>query len=193
MKRNPNPARVLRALKRKPYSVRELSALLHLSYPTTAHHVHQLLEDDRVHVSYTLYPVGAGRPTPHYLAGSKLHGERYKQLLALIEHAPLRVDDLAAAAGISYTLTARYIAALHSQERIHVGDWAKEGSCLTRMWRAGRGKDAPKPAGVAPKPRIRVRTRTDPEVLMKRANQAKAETIKPFRDPLTAALFGDAA
>lgn len=186
-------ARIRRAVEYMPRSLRELSELLSMPYWKVSRLVRFMTDADRVHVSFDLPHIHAGRPIPFFLAGSKSTGERYAQIVASLREQPATVAQLSKRSGIGYNLAARCIASLKAQERIHVDAWEKDGSGMTRVWAAGRGKDAPKPPSLKSSPRSRYDPATDPEALIERANQRKAAAIKPFRDPFVAAMFGDAA
>jgi predicted ArsR family transcriptional regulator len=115
---------------------------------------------------------------------------RLARIVDLIADKPMTMREIAQAIGMDRTSVRRYLFSLQLTGLVHIGDWTtpERGRPAARFL-AGSGENAPQPAGED-------QTREydfDPlEQAMRRANQAKAASIKPFRDPLTAALFGDA-
>lgn len=115
---------------------------------------------------------------------------RLARILDLIADNPMTVREIAAAIDLDKTTVRRYLFALQLTRNVHVESWTTERGHPTAQYAAGDAENAPQPAG-----RISARQYDfeGVEDAMRRANQAKAAAIQPFRDPLTAAFFGDAA
>lgn len=93
-----------------------------------------------------------------------------------------------------------YVAYLHNAELVHVGRWTVSHQQKERLWVFGPGDDAPRPVPLTRKQinqRAAERCKHDPDALANRRSIARRtyhrRNSKPKRDPLIAALFGEAA
>ncbi|CAG2144512.1 hypothetical protein LMG31506_03022 [Cupriavidus yeoncheonensis] len=142
-----------------------------------------------------------GMPAPFY---STLRNDAAHALSLIHKHMVARQDmssdELAQLTGINAGSTRCYINYLHNAELAHVGRWTKSKQQNERLWRFGPGEDAPMPVPLTRKEiskRQVQRCNDDHDArdarrsVMKRhylRNKAKAK-----RDPMVAALFGEAA
>ena len=115
---------------------------------------------------------------------------RLARILDMIEAKPMTMREIASVIGADKTAVRRYLFALQLTRNVHVESWTTERGQPTPKYAAGDAENAPQPAR-----RISARKYDfeGVEDAMRRANQAKAARIKPFRDPLIAAMYGDAA
>jgi hypothetical protein len=115
--------------------------------------------------------------------------------LALSSHA-LTLHELAARVHVCLEQARRYVRYMHRAHLIYIATWRSvQTTRLTRLpaYRAGAGKDIPKPSRLTPAQRTaayRERVRSDPERYDLYKAKGRAQKRKPARDELVAALFG---
>lgn len=118
--------------------------------------------------------------------------ERIERLL--VERGPMSVKMIAAATGLSYNWSLRYVWKLKELRRIYIVKWIREGSeKMTRpvaYYATGNKKDKPKPRPLTSAEVSRKR-RADPVKHALELARRRAKDWKPKQtDPLVAALFG---
>jgi len=75
---------------------------------------------------------------------------------------------------------------------VHIQEWRRSGNVLVAVYRYGIGTDAVKPPPLTPMERLRrFRARETLDDKAFRLARERGKRLKPRRDPLVAALFGD--
>ena len=111
---------------------------------------------------------------------------------AIAKHGPIEAADLAPIVGMSLAALRMCIKQLHeSPKRIRVHGWRRNrAGPMAARWVVGDGKDKAKEPFTNAE--LLRRHRRDPEVRLRQEKRKQAKLIQPYRDPLTAALFGQA-
>lgn len=178
-----------------PYhTVLSFAEAMRVGAPTARRLLNDMVARNRAYVWAVQY--GARYPLHYYASGTRLRGATMMRVLQATRDTPLPIKEIRSALGIGMMTAWRCVEALHAQKRVHIARWTKVSRDWERLWIAGDGIDAPKPQPLthAQKYALRVeRLKADPEMAMHEANRKRASRMKPRRDPLTAALFGDAA
>lgn len=123
---------------------------------------------------------------------------RTAAITAALRDQALTIRDLAPLVFLSVEQTRRYLVQMHLDGTVRIARWAVQATGReTRLpaYRAGAGRDAPRPAVLTSTQRqikhmARVRRDEDRYELHKARNRARK--LKTSRDPLVAALFGAA-
>jgi len=75
---------------------------------------------------------------------------------------------------------------------VHIQEWRRSGRILVAVYRYGIGTDAVRPPPLTPMERLRRhRARETLDDKAFRLARERGKRLKPRRDPLVAALFGD--
>ena len=118
---------------------------------------------------------------------------RRDKVLKLLESGQRKTrSELAELTGIGINAMHAYLADMMSQDLIHIHSWQRNSpGSPSPVYAFGKGKNAekPKPMTNAEKKR---KHRKCADVREAEAMQKRARRIKPYRDPVTAALFGQA-
>ena len=123
---------------------------------------------------------------------------RTAAITAALRDQALTIRDLAPLVFLSVEQTRRYLVQMHLDGTVRIARWAVQATGReTRLpaYRAGAGRDAPRPAVLTSAQRqvkhmARVRRDEDRYEMHKARNRARK--LKTSRDPLVAALFGAA-
>ena len=123
---------------------------------------------------------------------------RTAAIAAALRDQVLTTRDLAPLVFLSVEQTRRYLVRMHIDGAVRIARWTVQATGReTRLpaYRAGAGRDAPRPAVLTSTQRqikhmARVRRDEDRYELHKARNRARK--LKKVRDPLVAALFGAA-
>ncbi|MDZ5633961.1 hypothetical protein [Janthinobacterium sp. GMG1] len=127
-----------------------------------------------------------------------MSARRVAAITAALASQALSARDLAPLVFLSVEQTRRYLVQMHLDGAVRIARWAVQATGReTRLpaYRAGAGRDAPRPAVLTSAQRqikhvARVRRDEDRYELHKARNRARK--LKTVRDPLVAALFGAA-
>lgn len=127
-----------------------------------------------------------------------MSARRVAAITAVLASQSLTARELAPRVFLSVEQTRRYLVQMHIDGVVRIARWAVQATGReTRLpaYRAGAGRDAPRPAVLTSTQRqikhmARVRRDEDRYELHKARNRARK--LKKVRDPLVAALFGAA-
>ena len=125
-----------------------------------------------------------------------MSARRVAAITAVLASQALTARELAPRVFLSAEQTRRYLVQMHHDGAVRIARWAVQATGReTRLpaYRAGDGRDAPRPAVLTSAQRqikhmARVRRDEDRYELHKARNRARK--LKSVRDPLVAALFG---
>lgn len=146
---------------------------------------------------------------------------RLEDIIDHIRDEPKTIRQICAELALPYTSVRRYVFALHLRAMVHIDGWSDAGARFSPSFLAGAGDDCPKPTRKAlrlrqakrytplmaapadddepvtspckPAGTVVVNPRRDPLVAALFGQAIRGDGATPARDPLTAALFGDAA
>lgn len=75
---------------------------------------------------------------------------------------------------------------------VYRSGWRRQKDGIAALFKAGAGVDAPKPVGASSTERVRkLRAKETEEEKEFRQARERAKSIKPRRDPMIAAFFGE--
>jgi hypothetical protein len=75
---------------------------------------------------------------------------------------------------------------------VHRSGWRRQKDGIAALFKAGIGVDAPKPVGASSTERVRkLRSKGTQEDKEFRQARERAKSIKPRRDPMIAAFYGE--
>lgn len=191
------------ALITRPMTYDEIGAAAGLCESTCRQLVEQLHEAKRIHIAgYT--DVGRKRLLKQFAVGAGVDAlkpksraflppgtvmvnifnekrERMRQVERILTK-PMSSYEVANITGFAKPSVRTYLSELYDIGRIHIGGWRICKTVMTKLYLAGKGEDAPKP--------IRGGKSDDDEAqIFKRP----PTVVHIQRDPLVAALFGEAA
>lgn len=187
-----------RLLATRPLTVAQLADGLKISKPT-AQKVIVEIGAARV-FALQMTDNGAGAPTPFYSCQRPETVAACRTIQSLLTARPdLSAKEVAAMAGVNAATMRRHIDMLHNVGLVHIGRWTRVKHVYEMLWRLGPGIDAPKPAPMTVAQRNAKRAllvKIDPDAaesqrIAHRRYHVRTK-LKPKRDPLVAALFGDA-
>lgn len=115
---------------------------------------------------------------------------RLARILDMIDEKPMTLREISEAIEVDKTTVRRYLFALLLAKHAHIEGWTTGHGRPAARYAAGEDQDAPAPVETEA---AKEYDSHELESAINRANQRKAARIKPFRDPLIAALYGDAA
>ena len=131
-------------------------------------------------------------------ADHPLTTHRIAAISAALQDGPLSAHDLAPKVFLCFEQARRYLRFMHAQGLVHIAKWPLR--CTPRATRVaayamGAGADARKPkrrTGQQRQARAKAKLRADAERFEFHLAKCKARKHKTARDPLVAAMFGEA-
>jgi hypothetical protein len=118
---------------------------------------------------------------------------RLPRIIDLLQRVGCTAPEVAAKVYCTERSAQILINKLRKQGVVHIQEWRRSGNVLVAVYRYGIGSDAVKPAPMTPAERLkrwRSKETLDDHAFRMARERAKKWKIK--RDPLVAALFGDA-
>jgi hypothetical protein len=118
---------------------------------------------------------------------------RLPRIVDLLQRVGCTAPEVAAKVYCTERSAQILINKLRKQGVVHIQEWRRSGNVLVAVYRYGIGSDAVKPAPMTPAERLkrwRSKETLDDHAFRMARERAKKWKIK--RDPLVAALFGDA-
>lgn len=123
--------------------------------------------------------------------------ERLNQLVTLITE-PMTYEQIGEAAGLARSASREYVDMLYDADRVHIAGWLTGRHRDRKLFLAGAGEDAPKPKEVVQEAssvhthmNFKIK-RPKPELTEDQIFKRPATVVNVHRDPLVAALFGEA-
>ena len=118
---------------------------------------------------------------------------RLPRIVSLLQHIGCTAPEVAAKVYCTERSAQIIINKLRVHGDVHIQEWRRSGNVLVAVYRHGIGTDAIKPAPMTPAERLkrwRSKETLDDHAFRMARERAKKWKIK--RDPLVAALFGEA-
>ena len=118
---------------------------------------------------------------------------RLPRIIDLLQRVGCTAPEVAAKVYCTERSAQILINKLRVQGVVHIQEWRRSGNVLVAVYRHGIGTDAVKPPPLTPMERLRrFRERESLDDKAFRLARERGKRLKPRRDPLVAALFGDA-
>jgi len=133
------------------------------------------------------------RAPPQTRASQQMKSVRLPRIVDLLQRVGCTAPEVAAKVFCTERSAQILINKLRQQGVVHIQEWRRSGNVLVAVYRHGIGTDAVKPAPMTPAERLkrwRSKETLDDHAFRMARERAKKWKIK--RDPLVAALFGDA-
>lgn len=191
----------LETLLATPMTYEEICEVTGMSESMCRQHVDKLHDDGRIHIDRWT-DVGRKRLLKQFKAGrapdaprpanrftfpsgtvmANVRSEKCKRMLQVerLLTKPMSSYEVADVTGFAKPSVRTYLRELHDIGRVHIGGWRVGGKVMTKLYLAGEGEDAPKPANC--------KDGEDEDEIFKRG----PIVVRICRDPLVAALFGEA-
>jgi hypothetical protein len=113
-------------------------------------------------------------------------------VINLLQRTGCTAPELAAKVYCTERSAQQMIKRLQLAGTVHIQEWRRSGNVLVAVYRYGIGTDAVKPPPLTPMERLRRhRARETLDNKAFRLARERGHRLKPRRDPLVAALFGD--
>ena len=117
---------------------------------------------------------------------------RLPRVIDILQRTGCTAPELAAKVYCTERSAQQMIKRLRLAGTIHIQEWARSGRILVAVYRYGIGTDAARPLPLTPMERLRrFRQRETLDDKAFRLARERGHRLKPRRDPLVAALFGD--
>jgi len=117
---------------------------------------------------------------------------RLPRVIDILQRTGCTVPELAAKVYCTERSAQQMIKRLRLAGTVHIQEWARSGRILVAVYRYGIGTDAVRPPPLTPMERLRrFRARETLDDKAFRLARERGKRLKPRRDPLVAALFGD--
>ena len=117
---------------------------------------------------------------------------RLPRIVDLLQRVGCTAPEVAAKVYCTERSAQILINKLRQQGVVHIQEWRRSGRVLVAVYRYGIGTDAVKPPPLTPVERLRrFRQRETLDDKAFRLARERGKRLKPRRDPLVAALFGD--
>jgi len=184
-------------LRERPHTIKSLALAMRLSIPTSR----KIVQAIGARVLYSHPAKGGGHPTVYYTTRRADLTHSWSAILeTLQDRKDLPASEIATIAGTAPSDAIRHLNRLHSFQLVHISGWRAMENNHQRLWSIGPWQDAPKPRPMSIAERNEKRKKRedkDPDLRESRLNMMRRyylrSKFKPKRDPLVAALFGDAA
>jgi len=122
-----------------------------------------------------------------------LKSVRLPRIINLLQRVGCTAPEVAAKVYCSERSAQILITRLRQQGVVHIQEWRRSGNVLVAVYRHGIGTDAAKPKPMTSQERLkRWRSKESLDDHAFRMAKERAKKWKIKRDPLVAALFGDA-
>ena len=130
------------------------------------------------------------RPTG--TTGENMKSARLPKVIDLLQRIGCTAPELAAKVYCTERSAQQMINRLRLAGTVHIQEWRRSGRVLVAVYRYGIGTDAVKPPPLTPMERLRrFRERESLDDKAFRLARERGKRLKPRRDPLVAALFGE--
>ena len=117
---------------------------------------------------------------------------RLPKVIDLLQRTACTAPELATKVYCTERSAQQMINRLRLAGTVHIQEWRRSGNVLVAVYRYGIGTDAVKPPPLTPVERLRrFRARESLDDKAFRLARERGKRLKPRRDPLVAALFGE--
>jgi hypothetical protein len=119
---------------------------------------------------------------------------RLPKVISILQRTGCTAPELAAKVYCTERSAQQMINRLRLAGTVHIQEWRRSGNVLVAVYRYGIGTDAVKPPPLTPMERLRRhRARETLDDKAFRLARERGKRLKPRRDPLVAAFYGDSS
>ena len=117
---------------------------------------------------------------------------REPRILDILSRKDMSTSEICVLVHCTQRSAQEMLANMRKKGLIYRSGWRRQPDGIAALFRAGIGVDAPKPLSASGAERVRrMRAKETQEDKEFRQAREKAKSIKPRRDPMTAAFFGE--
>ena len=117
---------------------------------------------------------------------------REGRILDILRRKEMSTSELCVLVHCTQRSAQELLAKMKRKGMVHRSGWRRQKDGIAALFKAGIGVDAPKPPRATGAERVRrMRAKETQEDKEFRQAREKAKSIKPRRDPMTAAFFGE--
>ena len=117
---------------------------------------------------------------------------REPRILDILSRKDMSTSEICVLVHCTQRSAQEMLANMRRKGLIYRSGWRRQPDGIAALFRAGIGVDAPKPLSATGAERVRrMRAKETQEDKEFRQAREKAKSIKPRRDPMTAAFFGE--
>ena len=117
---------------------------------------------------------------------------REPRILDILSRKDMSTSEICVLVHCTQRSAQEMLANMRRKGLIYRSGWRRQPDGIAALFRAGIGVDAPKPLSASGAERVRrMRAKETQEDKEFRQAREKAKSIKPRRDPMTAAFFGE--
>jgi len=117
---------------------------------------------------------------------------REGRILDILSRKEMSTSELCVLVHCTQRSAQELLAKMKRKGMVYRSGWRRQKDGIAALFKAGAGVDAPKPVGASSTERVRkLRAKETEEEKEFRQARERAKSIKPRRDPMIAAFFGE--
>jgi DNA-binding IclR family transcriptional regulator len=117
---------------------------------------------------------------------------REPRILDILRRKEMSTSELCVLVHCTQRSAQELLSNMRRKGLVHRSGWRRQKDGIAALFKAGAGVDAPKPVGASSTERVRkLRSKETQEDKEFRQARERAKSIKPRRDPMIAAFYGE--